>query len=356
MVQKFIDLFCGIGGFHIPLEERGHKCVFASEVNEKAAQSYKANFGIQPHGDITKIDVNTIPEHDILCAGFPCQPFSQSGNGKGLADVRGGLFYEIVRVATHHQPKILLLENVRKIITIDKGNVWRIIQEQLDNAGYRVTYASLNAGDFGVPQQRHRIYFVAIRKDLSLRFMPPLPFHMDYQRCVNDIISPDEETAKHIIIRKPYDIVFDKPLNQGRMNKLNRIGYIGKNSAKKTIQGYRIYDGDSHASTQTANGGGCQGGARTGIYLLKKSIAQAHRIYDPDAHAPTQMAGGGGLGAKTGIFAMEGHIRTLHIDEAKAVMGFKKSHIVSEGGEGFRQTGNAVVPAVVGAVFDGIVP
>ncbi len=354
MVQKFIDLFCGIGGFHIPLEERGHRCVFASEINEKAAQSYKANFGIQPHGDITKIDVNTIPEHDILCAGFPCQPFSQSGNGKGLADVRGGLFYEIVRVATHHQPKILLLENVRKIITIDKGNVWRIIQEQLDTAGYRVTYASLNAGDFGVPQQRHRIYFVAIRKDLSLKFMPPLPFPMNQQMCVHDICLSREET-KHLIIERD-DIVFDNPLNMGRMNKLNRVGYIGKNSVKKTIQGYRIYDGDAQASTQTANGGGLQGGARTGIYLIKKNISQAHRIYDADGLASTQMSGGGGLGAKTGLYLANGDVRTLHIDEAKQVMGFPVTHIVSDRGEGFKQTGNAVVPAVVGAVFDGIVP
>ncbi len=315
-MKTFIDLFAGIGGFHVALAERGLECVFASEIDSHAADSYEANFGMRPRGDITKIANEDIPPHDVLCAGFPCQPFSQTGSRKGLDDVRGGLFYEIVRIAKHHQPKVLILENVKRILTIDKGNVWRVIQDSLEEAGYYVDHSVLNAGDFGVPQQRERAFIVAIRKDLSLVYTQPMPLPPAEQKCVFDI-AMDNEDVQEQIIQRP-DIIFKKTDYQGRCYKLNEIGCVGENSRVNSIQGYRIFDGWGLACTQTANGGGCQGGARTGIYLIN------------------------------------GDVRVLHIDEAKQVMGFPATHVVADGREGFRQTGNSVVPAVVGHVFDAI--
>ena len=118
----FIDLFCGIGGFHSALSSLGGQCVFASDIDKHAAESYKKNYGIVPYGDITKIDVKSIPNHDIICAGFPCQPFSISGNQKGFDDPRGKLFFNVVEIAKHHKPKVIFLENVKNFEKHDKGN------------------------------------------------------------------------------------------------------------------------------------------------------------------------------------------------------------------------------------------
>ena len=119
---RFIDLFCGIGGFHLALSSFGAECVFSSDINEKACKVYEKNFKIKPHGDITKIKCKEIPSHDILCAGFPCQPFSISGAKKGFDDKNGKLFFEIIRIARFHKPKVIFLENVSNLEAHDGGN------------------------------------------------------------------------------------------------------------------------------------------------------------------------------------------------------------------------------------------
>jgi len=154
LMYTFIDLFAGIGGFRTALEQRGMKCVFSSEIDEKAKEAYFNNFGETPHGDITEIPEKKIPPHDILCAGFPCQSFSISGSSKGFDDDRGRLFYEIVRIAQYHQPHVLLLENVKNILTIDNGNVIKTIENKLDEIGYTINKHVLNASYFGIPQSR----------------------------------------------------------------------------------------------------------------------------------------------------------------------------------------------------------
>ena len=123
--MKFIDLFCGIGGFRIALESLGHTCVFSCEIDKKAQAAYQANFGELPHGDITKIAAQDIPTHDILCAGFPCQPFSLSGRRKAFEDSRCNLFYEIIRIARYHKTPILLLENVPHLLKIGGGEIFK---------------------------------------------------------------------------------------------------------------------------------------------------------------------------------------------------------------------------------------
>ena len=170
----FIDLFAGLGGFHIALESLGCKCVFTSELKEDLQKLYKINFpeASRIEGDITKVDLTSIPHHDILCAGFPCQPFSQAGKRQGFSDEgRGNMFDYICAIIEERgklddKPRFLLLENVSNLKGHDNGNTWRIIQERLDALGYYVSGEILSPHQFGIPQHRKRIYIVGLRKDL----------------------------------------------------------------------------------------------------------------------------------------------------------------------------------------------
>lgn len=162
---RFIDLFAGIGGIRIPFQELGGRCVFTSEWDKFAQKSYRLNFGEVPEGDITKINAPDIPDFDILLAGFPCQPFSQAGLKKGFSDTRGTLFFDIERILEAKRPKAFLLENVKQLRGHDKGRTLKVILEHLDRLNYYVKYEILRAADFGVPQNRERIYIVGFNKD-----------------------------------------------------------------------------------------------------------------------------------------------------------------------------------------------
>lgn len=162
---RFIDLFAGIGGIRIPFQELGGKCVFSSEWDKFAQKTYKVNFGEEPAGDITKIEAKEIPDFDILLGGFPCQPFSQAGLKKGFSDTRGTLFFEIERILKEKKPKAFLLENVKQLRGHDKGRTLKVILQHLDALNYYVKFEVLRAGDFGVPQNRERIYIVGLDKD-----------------------------------------------------------------------------------------------------------------------------------------------------------------------------------------------
>ncbi len=157
---RFIDLFAGIGGIRIPFDELGYECVFSSEWDAKACETYRANFGETPYGDITKVEENAIPPFDVCLAGFPCQAFSIMGKRQGFADTRGTMFFEIERILRYHKPRAILLENVKQLTTHDKGRTLRVILERLEQLGYSVKYKVLNALDFGVPQKRERIILV----------------------------------------------------------------------------------------------------------------------------------------------------------------------------------------------------
>ena len=163
----FIDLFAGIGGLRIPFSQLGGECVFTSEIDLKAAATYEMNFGERPSGDICAVNEKDVPKHDLLLAGFPCQPFSNAGLKKGFEDsTRGTMFFEIERLVSHHRPSALLLENVKGLLSHDKGNTMRVIEKRLGDLGYWVNKKVLNARDFGLPQNRERIYIVCLRKDL----------------------------------------------------------------------------------------------------------------------------------------------------------------------------------------------
>jgi len=171
---KFIDLFAGIGGIRIPFEELGGECVFTSEWDKFAQQTYAVNFGEIPEGDITKIPVDIIPSHDILLAGFPCQPFSMAGKKKGFSDTRGTLFFNIERIIDYHKPSVVFLENVKNLKNHDKGRTFSVIKEHLEKLGYKVFDQVLNAKEFGVPQNRERIYIICF-KDNNVDFKFPTP-------------------------------------------------------------------------------------------------------------------------------------------------------------------------------------
>ncbi|MCK5537897.1 MAG: DNA (cytosine-5-)-methyltransferase [Bacteroidales bacterium] len=181
---KFIDLFAGIGGFRIAFEETCHEnnivpeCVFSSDIDKFCQDSYEANFGERPFGDITMISEKDIPEHDILFAGFPCQPFSIIGQMKGLADTRGTLFFDIARIIGEKKPKAFILENVKQLVGHDKGNTLKIILKTLrDELNYHVQYSVLNALDYGLPHKRERIIIIGHKEPIKFTYPEPIkPF------------------------------------------------------------------------------------------------------------------------------------------------------------------------------------
>jgi len=170
--MKFIDLFAGLGGFHKALHELGHECVFASELIPALQETYKLNWGkdINIQGDIKKIvatDVNSIPDHDILCAGFPCQPFSKAGKQLGRKDDRGTLFDEIIKILEVKKPQYFILENVRFIAKHDNEETWKAMKAEFDRLGYKVDHRDYSPHDFGIPQHRQRIFIVGSLTGLS---------------------------------------------------------------------------------------------------------------------------------------------------------------------------------------------
>jgi DNA (cytosine-5)-methyltransferase 1 len=199
--MKFIDLFCGIGGFHQALASLGHECVFASDIDASCRRVYKDNYGIEPVGDITK-HVDDVPPHDIMCGGFPCQPFSKAGFQRGFEDEnRGNLFFVMCEIIDRHKPKYLLLENVRNLASHDNGDTWEVIKRSLRELGYS-TYDDptiLNVLHFDVPQNRERVVIMAVRGGE----LPPLPeFSRNPRRTAQVQVSSVVETHPPSLPRK----------------------------------------------------------------------------------------------------------------------------------------------------------
>ena len=202
-MYKSIDLFAGIGGIRLGFEQafgNDIETVFVSEWDKKAQETYIANFGEKPKifGDITKINEIDIPIHDILLAGFPCQAFSLAGQKKGFEDTRGTLFFDVARIVEFHKPKIVFCENVKNLVNHDRGKTFKIIKKTLNNLGYRVFYKVINSKDFGVPQNRERIYIVAFREDISPnKFI--FPEKIDDTKVIADIMEEKETSPKYYL-------------------------------------------------------------------------------------------------------------------------------------------------------------
>jgi DNA (cytosine-5)-methyltransferase 1 len=167
---RFVDLFCGIGGFHTAAKIAGQErdvtvqCVFASDIDTDAQKVYEANYALRPAGDITQIEAHSVPDHDILFAGFPCQAFSICGDRRGFEDARGTLFFDIARILEEKRPAAFVLENVKQLRGHDGGRTLKVILQTLEELGYQVDWRILNALDFGLPQKRERILIVGFRQ------------------------------------------------------------------------------------------------------------------------------------------------------------------------------------------------
>lgn len=311
----YIDLFAGIGGFRRALDSFGAKCVFSSEWDKHAQDTYEMNYNDRPFGDITQINDADIPTHDILCAGFPCQAFSVSGLQQGFNDSRGTLFFEIARIAKYHQPKILILENVRNFAKHDGGKTLSVVKNTLDELGYDVWYKTLNASRYGLPQNRDRIFIICIRKDLDVKdFKFPEP--TDIQIYLKDIVLPDSETEKYIIDRK--DMTLD-------ISKIPKISLLNDYPLKPVRIG-------------TINKGG-----------------QGERIYSEYGHSVTLSAYGGGAGSKTGCYYINNRVRKLAPRECARIQGFPETFKIPENdSHAWKQFGNSVPVTVVKAIVKSI--
>ncbi len=174
--MKFIDLFHGLGGFHVALARLGHTCVFASDINQDLRKVYQQNFGIESRGNIKEVMVEDIPEHDILCAGFPCQPWSKAGKQRGFDCPNGGDLFvdDVLRIISYHKPKYIILENVPNLERHDNGKTWKKMEDQLRSLGYDVSHKRLSPHKFGIPHNRERMFIVASLLPLD-NFIWPVP-------------------------------------------------------------------------------------------------------------------------------------------------------------------------------------
>jgi DNA (cytosine-5)-methyltransferase 1 len=209
----FIDLFCGIGGFHLALESLGGECVFASDIDDDCKIVYNDNFGITPEGDISTNETKTkIPSHDVLCAGFPCQSFSKAGYRRGFQDTRGTLFNDIVEIIKTHMPKYLMLENVRNLTSHDNGKTWKVISEKLQNLGYifQDPPTVISPHQLGIPQFRQRVVIIAQRKDLpeneNLYIRDKLPV---INTSIDDILIENLPTSEKYELNKEEIYIID---------------------------------------------------------------------------------------------------------------------------------------------------
>lgn len=301
--MTFIDLFAGLGGFRIALESLGAKCVYSNEWDEAAQRVYADNFGDIPEGDITKVNEQTIPDHDILCAGFPCQAFSISGKQRGFEDSRGTLFFDVARIVRAKRPKIVFMENVKNFATHDGGKTLSVVRSTMEELGYRFYQKVLNAVDYGVPQKRERIYMVCFRNDLNIgEFQYPKPRALT--RHVEDVLLHDEKMLANLYVDRP-DTYFNGQSDTQYSNRSIRLGIVNK------------------------------GG-------------QGERIYSTKGIAITLSAYGGGVFAKTGGYLVNGRTRKLHPRECARLMGYPDSYkICSRSCQAYKQFGNSVVVDVL---------
>lgn len=316
--MKFIDLFAGLGGFRLALESLGAECVYSNEWDKYAQQVYNDNFGEIPEGDITQVDETSIPDHDILCAGFPCQAFSISGKQRGFEDSRGTLFFDVARIVKCKKPKIVFMENVKNFAVHDNGRTLQVVRDTMIELGYSFYPKVLNAVDYGVPQKRERIYMVCFRNDLRIKdFAFPFPFEL--KKHVEDYLLPEDQIPSKYYVNRPDTYMEDKEDNI-YSKKTIRLGIVNK------------------------------GG-------------QGERIYSTKGIAITLSAYGGGVFAKTGGYLVNGRYRRLVPRECARIMGYPDSYkIIANDNQAYKQFGNSVVIDVlqyialkIGETYEGAV-
>ncbi len=291
----FIDLFAGIGGTRLGFESAGGECVYTSEWDPHSQKTYFANFGDFPDGDITKVQASTVPDFDVLLAGFPCQPFSSIGQRQGFKHAtQGTLFYDVVRIIEEKKPRGFLLENVPGLVTHDGGNTFKVILAALDDLGYNVSYKVLDSSKFGVPQQRKRIYIVGFQKKLVGE-----NYEFEFPVGTNDKVF---------------------------INKFLEEGAEGYGISERLQKSY-IYKKDDGRPMVVD---------KSSKVHVKTLVASYHKIQ-----------------RLTGTFVKDGDtgLRLFTQNECKALMGFPKNFVVPVSRtQMYRQFGNSVVVPVVSAI------
>lgn len=304
----FIDLFSGIGGFRIALERNGCKCVFSSEIDKYARETYLNNFGEEPSGDIFQITSEMIPDHDILCAGFPCQPFSIAGRRLGFEDARGTLFFEVARIIRDKRPKAFILENVAGIVSHDNNKTLNTILNILNELNYSVSWKLLNAKDYGVPQNRNRWYCVGVdnEKFEGMNLEEIFPTRLPLKLFLSDIIEDS--------VGIEYDI------SNIAINNMN--SHIDEFKRK---MGDRIIDGEP---------------------IIANNIRPSKVSFSANGISPclTAKMGTGG----NNVPVIYGKNRKFTTGECLQIMGFPKDYKIKENySQTYKQIGNSVVVPVI---------
>ena len=316
---EFIDLFCGVGGIRLGMENSGFKCIFSCDINEDCQKTYLENFGELPKGDIKLVDEKSIPNHQILCAGFPCQPFSISGKQKGFADTRGTMFFEICRILKEKNPPVVMLENVKHLVHHDHGNTLKTIIQNLEDLGYTVNSKVLNALDFGVPQNRERILIIGSKNGIKFDFGK---------------IKKQERTK-----------LVDFLDTEGDFEYLKEGSYTIIDNPKQQVSGL-IFAGYRNKSIRKV-------GVREGTEHLSRVHKQPNRIYSVLGTHPTlpsQEPSG-----RFFILLENGKVRKLTLNECWRIMGFPESYKkISSTAEQYKQLGNSVCVPMIAAVAEQI--
>ena len=330
--MKGIDLFCGIGGFRLAMENSGVDCVFSSDIDKFAQETYRANFHETPVGDITKVAAKDIPSFDILAAGFPCQPFSYAGEKKGFEDTtRGTLFFDICRILEYHKPAMVFLENVKGLVSHKEGSTLNTIIENLRVLGYYPKWDVLSSLDFGLPQKRERWYCVAFREDLPFEFPKPL----GGKPTLRDIVdvndhSPQLALSKFELERIDYHFAHAK---EG-----DRIQHSNAKYKPNTKKGkYGVY------SFQKPDGS-----LRFHVGDVAKTQIQEAFYCCLDSYAPTIIAN-----RTPKLWDLS---RKLSVLEAKRLQGFPDDFIMPvSDAQAYKQLGNSVSVPIIKLIMQAMI-
>jgi DNA (cytosine-5)-methyltransferase 1 len=306
---RYIDLFCGLGAFHEAFKKHSEfKCVFACDINQKVGEIYEANHGLKPLGDIKNVDASSIPDFDILCAGFPCQPFSIAGSKLGFGDDRGNLFYDILRIVDAKRPRMAVLENVKNLKTHDQGRTYKTIKDSFEERGYKFFSKVMDSSHHGSPQCRQRIFMIA---------------------TTGDFVFPE---------RSPKQCVVSSILDRSDVSCWDGSRYylVAKSSRPRPFKPRILFNIFSNEK--------------------KKGGRQGERIYDAGCCGVTICASSGGPGAKTGLYKVGENVRRLNVGECLRMFGFPPDFNFLDAGDEQKifYLGNSIVVNVVDALIPAI--
>ena len=271
---RFIDLFCGLGAFHTAFAA-DFECVFACDINDGVRAIYKANYGLEPAADIRAVDAAALPDFEILCAGFPCQPFSIAGNQEGFKDQeKGNLFFDVLRIMDAKKPRVCILENVKNLETHDEGRTFKRIKEELEKRQYVVSAKVLNAADYGSPQARQRIFIMAVLGGPAFTFPEAAKTVVPVSSIIDSTVSTFWNSTGYTLVPMPSE----GQAGQAATNNRPRILYnvISNKSKKGGRQGERVYDVAAVGITICASSGGP--GAKTGLYKVGADAKAVRRL------------------------------------------------------------------------------